>query len=379
MKILLVGEYSRLHNSLKEGLVKLGYNPKIVSYSNGFRNYPTDYSIDYTICRLKFVNYIRQAIYKLSKFDIANLEQGLRFYFLLNKFKDYDVVQFINERPIKTTKKFELYLIKKIFSNNKKVFILSCGVDYHTLSYDLSNKDKKSLLQPYLQNPKLDKYYTYIPEYLSANYKRIHDFVFKNCTGLIVTDLDYIEANKSNSKYKTFIPYPINCEKLVFQKQIFKDKIVIFLGINEYSYYQKGIDYFEKALLQIAAKYQNKVEIIRTRNVPYAEYINLYNKSHILLDQAFTYDQGYNALEAMAKGKVVFTGAETEFMEYYNLAQTVCINAIPDIDYLVNELSYLIENPEEIIAIGKRARAFVEKEHDYIKIAQKYLDVWTAN
>lgn len=379
MKILLVGEYSRLHNSLKEGLIELGYSPKIVSYSNGFRNYPTDYSIDYTFCRLKFVNYIRQAIYKLLKFDIAILEHGLRFYFLLNKFKGYDIVQFINEQPIKTTKKFELYLIKKIFKNNRKVFILSCGIDYLTLHYDLAHKDKKSLLQPYLQNLKLHKYYGYISEYLSENYKKIHDFVLENCTGLIVTDLDYIDANKSNLKYKKLIPYPINCEKLVFQEQIFEDKIVIFLGINQYSYYQKGIDYFEEALIQIEAKYQNKVEIIRTQNTPYAQYINLYNKSNILLDQAFTYDQGYNALEAMAKGKVVFTGAETEFMEYYNLTERVCINAIPDVAYLVQELSFLIETPDEIIAMGKRARAFVEKEHNYVKIAQRYLDVWTKS
>jgi glycosyltransferase involved in cell wall biosynthesis len=49
---------------------------------------------------------------------------------------------------------------------------------------------------------------------------------------------------------------------------------------------------------------------------------------------------------------------------------------LPDVDYLVNELSYLIENPDEIIAIGQRARAFIEREHDYIKIATKYLEIW---
>ena len=50
---------------------------------------------------------------------------------------------------------------------------------------------------------------------------------------------------------------------------------------------------------------------------------------------------------------------------------------LPDVDSLVNELSFLIENPEEIIAIGKRARAFIEKEHNYVKIAERYLGVWT--
>ena len=48
-------------------------------------------------------------------------------------------------------------------------------------------------------------------------------------------------------------------------------------------------------------------------------------------------------------------------------------------DYLVQELSSLIENPNEILAIGKRAKAFVEKEHDYLKIAEKYLELWKAN
>ena len=90
----------------------------------------------------------------------------------------------------------------------------------------------------------------------------------------------------------------------------------------------------------------------------------------------YSFDQGYNALEAMAKGKVVFTGAEKEFEEYYNLNEKVAINALPDVDYLVSKLSFLIENPEEIIKIGKRARDFIEKEHNYIVIAEKYLEIW---
>jgi hypothetical protein len=83
----------------------------------------------------------------------------------------------------------------------------------------------------------------------------------------------------------------------------------------------------------------------------------------IILDQVYSFDQGYNALEAMAKGKVVFTGAENEFIKYYNLTEKVALNALPDLDYLVKELDYLIENPNEIIAIGTRARKFIEKEH----------------
>ncbi|MFD0779081.1 hypothetical protein ACFQZF_11895 [Flavobacterium myungsuense] len=45
MNILLVGEYSRLHNSLKEGLIKLGHNVVIIGFNDGFKNYPVDYPI----------------------------------------------------------------------------------------------------------------------------------------------------------------------------------------------------------------------------------------------------------------------------------------------------------------------------------------------
>jgi glycosyltransferase involved in cell wall biosynthesis len=99
----------------------------------------------------------------------------------------------------------------------------------------------------------------------------------------------------------------------------------------------------------------------------------------IILDQLYGHDQGYNALEAMAKGKVVFTNASALFEKHYNLTEKVAINALPDEDYLVAELSALIENPETILEMGKKARAFVEQEHHYKRIAEKYISVWTKS
>lgn len=376
MRILLIGEYSLLHNSLKEGLIQLGHEVILAANSDGFKSYPVDLDFEAKWSKLKLINILRQIIYRLFKYDFATLEYGIRFYFLLPKFKNFDVIQFINEAPIKTTKKLELFLIKKSFELNKKVFILSCGADYLNMKFDIENKTKKSILQPFFLNPKLTKEFDPLFEYLKKNHKKIHDFVLEKCSGIIATDFDYLAAVKKSGKYSGFIPYPINHKKLLFQELNIESKIVIFLGINEWSYNQKGIPYFEKALEIIKIKYGNRVEILITKTIPYPVYINLYNKAHILLDQSFSCDQGYNALEAMAKGKVVFTGAEKEFVQHYNLSERVAINALPDVDYLVAKLSFLIENPEEIIAIGKRARAFVEKEHDYIKIATQYLETW---
>ena len=45
MKILFVGEFSRLHNSLKEGLLALGHEVVLVNNGDGFKNFPADISI----------------------------------------------------------------------------------------------------------------------------------------------------------------------------------------------------------------------------------------------------------------------------------------------------------------------------------------------
>jgi len=74
---------------------------------------------------------------------------------------------------------------------------------------------------------------------------------------------------------------------------------------------------------------------------------------------------------------VVFTGAEKEWLNYYNLEEdTVAINALPDANRIAKKLEWLILNPKKIIEISKNARTFIEREHNYITIAQKYLDIW---
>ncbi|KAF2081898.1 glycosyltransferase family protein [Flavobacterium sharifuzzamanii] len=377
MRILLIGEYSLLHNSLKKGLAELGHEVILIGNSNGYRCYPVDYDYEAKFFKKEIFNIPRKIIFKLFKFDLVSLEYGIRFYLFLSPLQDFDVVQFVNEASIKTTKRFELYLIQKIVKNNKSFFLLSCGLDSMTLKFYTENKDYKSIYQPSIKNP--SKEFNWFSDYFKKGHIKIHKYMMSNFNGLIATDFDYVDAVKNYPIFSDFIPYPIDLAKLTFKELIIKDKIIIFLGINKYSYYQKGIIYFEKALKHIQEKYQDKVEIIITNTVPYPIYIDLYNKAHILLDQTFSRDQGYNALEAMAKGKVVFTGAENDFTEYYKITERVCVNALPDVHYLVQELSFLIENPDEIIAMGKRARAFVEKEHNYLEIAQKYLDVWKEN
>ncbi len=378
MTILLIGEYSRLHNSLKEGLTEMGYQVKLAGSGDGFKQFPSDYSYEAKWSTNQFINIFRQVIARIFKYDFAELERGIRFYFLLKYFRGFDVVQLINERPIKTGGKFELYLLRKLLKQSKKTFLLCCGADYLTVHHMLQNRQRYSIATPLLTNPALKPHYKFTLTYRSKASKNIHNFLYSKIRGVIASDIDYLIPLQAHDKFLGLIPNPVNLSKLEFGNPA-TDRIVIFLGINRWNAVQKGIVFFENALVKIQQKYPDKVEVLVAENLPYADYIKSYNRAHILLDQVYGFDQGYNALEAMAKGKVVFTGAETEFMDHYGLIERVAVNALPDAQAIAAELEFLIQNPDEIIAIGKRARAFVEKEHDYIKIANRYLDVWQKN
>ncbi|RTY92350.1 glycosyltransferase [Flavobacterium sp. GT3R68] len=378
MRILLLGEYSRLHNSLKEGLVHLGHEVVIVGNGDGFKDYPVDFNIDAKWSKSKLINIPRQLIYRLFKYDFAKLEYGIRFYFLLPKLTNFDIVQLISETPFQTNLKLELSLLKKIKAQNRKLFTLSSGADTMFLQALLDKRFRYSMLDPYLNDHSLFEEYRHLLQYSDKNHKKHHAQVYALIDGVIATDIDYVIPLQGNPKFLGLVPNPINVDKIPYTSSVISDKIVIFHGINRWNYHKKGNGIFEEALAIIKAKFPDNVIITTVENVPYRQYIKCYDDAHILMDQVYAYDQGYNALEAMAKGKVVFTGAEKEFMNHYHLIDRVAINAIPDVNEIVQELTFLIENPEEIAAIGKRARAFVEKEHDYIKIAEKYLMVWKA-
>ena len=151
MRIALVGEFSRLHNSLKEGLMALGHEVVLFNNGDGFKNYPSDYSNRAFWCESQLGNIPRQVIYRITKFDISKIERGIRFYFHLNKLQNFDVVQLINEAPIQTIQKFEFYLLKKIFNRNKKVFLLCCGVDYLVMMNMLKKKERYFIMNPYFE------------------------------------------------------------------------------------------------------------------------------------------------------------------------------------------------------------------------------------
>jgi len=379
MRILLIGEYSRFHNSLKEGLQKLQHDVTLVGRADSFKNYPIDISLEATFFQKKIPNLLRQLIFRISNLDIAFLEITYRFYKHRKSFRNYDAVQLINEFPIATIPFVERKLLKYIFKHNKNVYLSSCGDDFYYLNYILNAKLPYHILTPYVKNENARKSFKYSLQYLSKSHEKLHHFVIENVKGVIPANFDYDMAYRKHPKALPLVPFPINVDLLKYKPLVYEGKVIIFHGVNKVNYLKKGNNLIDEALNIITEKYPDRVEVKTVYSLPYTEYIKTYDEAHIIMDQLYGYDQGYNALEAMAKGKVVFSGAETAFQEFYKLDKTVVINATPNVDNLVEKLSFLIENPEELLQIGKNARAFIEDFHEYEAIAEQYVERWIGD
>lgn len=379
MRILLFGEYSGFYNTLKEGLIVLGHDVKLIARKDSFKSYDLDISLELSFFEKKIPNLLRQFLLRILNFDIGDFEVFYRFWKYRSLLKGYDIVQMINVLPLQIHPFLEKFCLKFIFKNNHKVFLSACGDDFVYAKYLLDNKLDYHTLSPYLKNNQLKHHYKYLLKYLRPNRVKLNNFVLKHIAGIIPSDFDYVMAYRNHTKVLPLIPNPVNIDKLKFATPGLRGKIIIFHGINEVNYIKKGNNHFEKALDIILKKYASQIEIITAKSLPYKTYINSYIKAHILLDQVYAYDQGYNALEAMAKGKVVFTGAEKEWLEYYGLKEdTVAINALPDSKKIAKKLEWLILNPIEIEKISKNARAFIEREHNYTKITRKYIYIWSS-
>src|SRR5690554_1878487 len=101
MKILLLGEYSRLHNSLKEGLQALGHEVVIIGTGDGFKKFPVDIYLKEKY-RTGTLSILKKVIYKLTNTDLTSCNIHKQFKKHEHNLKGFDVVQLINENSFYT-------------------------------------------------------------------------------------------------------------------------------------------------------------------------------------------------------------------------------------------------------------------------------------
>lgn len=350
MRVLLFGEYSGFHNNLKIGLEKIGHIVDVASSGDGFKDIKSDISLGSSSSN--FIGKISRVITPFTK---------------INRFKGYDVTQFVNSNPL-TVCQANKYLYMKILSLSDKNFLSACGDD--PVFYDNLDKFKYN---PYSSFEK--KGFNQIPIYTNT-YKNVHNCVIERIDGIIPVMIEYAKGYKKHSKVLPTIPLPIDTESIVYKDNLICDRVHFFHGINRPFF--KGTPIIIEALKKIQASYPNDVKVTIAENMKQNDYLSALDSANVVLDQCKSYSYGMNTLYSLAKGKIVMSGSEPEALEELGFKSEDCpiINIQPDSTQIYEQLLLILENKKNILEKGYTSRLFVEEKHDSKLIAEKYINTW---
>jgi hypothetical protein len=291
MKILLFGEYSGFFNCLKEGLIVLGHQVFLASNGDYFKNYPSDFRWDVK--------------YKLGKFnqvlEIAN------FFAHKELFKGYDIVLLISPEQFTGYSLPNKLIYNFLIKHNKKIYLSGAGISAMLFDYWFIKENEKYHNYMYgyfegLKNPRNCRYY---------NNRSLINWemeLFSKINGYIPIWYEYAQPFRSLPNIIKTIPIPINLNNFIYRPNIVKEKIVFFHGLSRPS---KGGSFIIEAFDKLRDKYKNEAEFLCAGGLPFADYIQLIDRTNVVLDDANSYSLGMNALISMAKGKIVMGGAES--------------------------------------------------------------------
>lgn len=383
MKILLLGDYSNVHAGLADGLRQLGHEVIVASDGDGWKDYPRDIDLSRPISHMAEN---KRGVGGILKSFTQKLLYQFRLLRIFWSFRNYDVVQIINPifLPLRAERILPYY--RWLRRHNKRLFLGAFGMDHYyvkacedcrTFRYSDFNLGKKLREREDCR--------VWSEEWGKGEKGKLNQILAHDVDAIIAGLYEYwVSYEKEYSSKLHYIPFPIDLRTTPsiadFEKQSFPSRPVrFFIGIQQSRHTYKGTDILLAALLRLKHDFPNDVEIIRAENVPFAQYKKMLLRADVLLDQIYSYTPAMNALQAMASGIVVVSGAEPEHYALQRCEELrPIINVLPNEQDVYEQLSFLLAHREELPRLSRESRSYIERYHDHLKVAQRYLEVWQS-
>ena len=361
MKILLIGEYSNVHNTLAQGLRALGHEVCVISNGDFWKNYPRDIDV----------------ARKSGK--SGGVQLMLKLWTLLPQMRGYDVVQLINPMFFELKAERLFFFYKYLRKHNRRVFLGAFGMDYYWVNTCIT--DKPLRYSDFNIGEKLRTDKAAIIEradWIGTTKERLNKLIADDCDGIITGLYEYDVCYRPVFPEKTrFIPYPIQ-EQAVSRTDVHKP-LRVFIGISKQRSAYKGTDIMLKAAEAIHAKYPEQMSLKKAEGLPYAEYQLMMDNSDVILDQLYSYTPSMNSLLAMSKGIVVVGGGEPEnYKIIHDEELRPIINVQPNYESVYQELVQLVLHSERVPELKRQSIEYVKRHHDYVKVAQQYVDFYKS-
>jgi len=355
MKLLLFGEYSGFFNCLKDGLQALGHTVFLASNGDGFKDYPSDFRWD--SC------FSRQRLGRFAPFyNVANIFAHKEL------FMGYDVVLLIAPNNISRYTWLNRSVYDFLFENNKKVYLSGAGISALLFDYWYNSNEKyKSYMEGYLYESPKTMYKD------NQTMKNWETELMNRVDGYIPIWYEYYEPFKNFHSCRPIVRIPVNVNKFEYKDNVVKDKIVFYHGITRAC---KGTRFIKPAFEKMQKYYGHKAEFICAERLPFKQYMEVVERTNVIVDDANSYSVAMNGFFSMLKGKLIMGGAEPIADAAYGYESNPIFNICPDVDQICEAIIDVIKRKDQITEIGLEGRRFVERYHDYIDVAQQYINIF---
>lgn len=367
MKILLIGEASFLHNTLKKGLVERGHRVTTMSDGNGWHDAPRDIDLRRNgrwgkLGGLWVVWQLLRHLPQLCGNDVVQIH-NYQFVPLMYRW---------NTLLLRFLKLTNRRVVKGCFGDDPQIFRRQAqGVPTYSDTYwsgQLQNADQHR-----------DRIAEVVEHGAEASWRKTTRMADALVACLYEYWLDYNEPPYAAKLH--YIPLPIECEEMVrwcdgeMVKCVGNHPLTILIGLQPKRDFMKGAMKIAAFVEEVARRHPGKVQIKYVEGVPYDEYMHLLAKADVLVDQLYSYTPSMNSLAAMARGTVVIGGGEEEYYEFIG-EDTLrpIINVRPDVpdEENIAAIERALFTDGMLERMAQESIQFVHKYHDYRHVAEQY-------
>ena len=362
MRILLLGEYSNVHNTLAEGLREAGHEATVASNGDFWKCYPRDIDLS------------------RRSGKAGGLALWAKLNLLAARWKGYDVVQVINPMFAELKAERLAPLLRRIAARNGLLSMGAYGIDAYyvkactdteTFRYSDFNIGSEVKSDPYSLRQMAD--------WTGTAKEALNREAAGRC-GLIAAGLyEYWRSYQPEFPGKTrFIPFPIRVDPLREPRPVGR-RLKVFVGISKGRSVYKGTDIMLRAAMDAAAENPGRVDVEVAEGLPFAEYRERMEGCDVVLDQLYGYSPAMNALLAMGKGMVCVGGGEEE---HYRLMGEdrlrPVVNVQPSYQSVKDAVSRLARDKALVADLKRQGLEYVAKHHDHLKVARRYAVEYAA-
>ncbi len=358
MKVLLIGEYSNVYNTLAEGLRKLGHKVVVASNGDFWKDYPRDIDL------------------RRSDGVIGTISFAARLAVSLPRMRGYDVVQIINPMFLELKAGKILPIYHYLRKHNGKMVMGAFGMDYYWMHENITRMPLR--YSDFNIGDRLrtdDDAMKERTDWLNTSKGQLNQYIAHDCDAVVAGLYEYWACYQPLFPNKTvFIPFPIKQKR---QENDVKSQsllpLKIFIGISKNRSAYKGTDIMLEAAQKLKQRYPKQVSLSVANGVPFKQYTQMMNEADVILDQLYSYTPAMNALEAMSRGIICVGGGEPENYEILGEdSLRPIVNVEPNENSVFNALERLVVHPEMIPVLKKQSIIYIRKHHDYIDVAKRY-------